>query len=110
MRASDVWTPQSEGRGSGLCVAEAEGGHQQVRGVQAEVGGAGGEGGAAKNSRGRPDVPIVFLVCIGFSASIINVLLNSTKIRYIYYLCRLFILKDSRKMKYLKLSSFNKLE
>ena len=110
MRASDVWTTQSEGRGSGLCVEEAEGGHQQVRGVQAEVGGAGGEGGAAKNSRVRPDVPIVFLVCIGFSASIINVLLNSTKIRYIYYLCRLFILKDSRKMKYLKLSSFNKLE
>ena len=110
MRASDVWTPQSERRGPCLCVAEAEGGHQQARGVQAEVGGAGGDRGAAKNSRGLPDVPIVFLVCIGFNASIINVLLNSTKIRYIYYLCRLFILKDSRKMKYLKLSSFNKLE
>ena len=81
MRASDVWTPQSEGRGPGRGVAEAEGGHQQAREVQAEVGGAGGDRGAAKDSRGLSDVPIVFLVCIGFNASIINVLLNSTKIQ-----------------------------
>ena len=109
MRASDVWTPQSERRGPCLCVAEAEGGHQQARGVQAEVVRAGGDRGAAKDSRGLSDVPIVFLVCIGFNASIINVLLDSTKIRYIY-VHYLYILKDSRKMKYLKLSSFNKLE
>ena len=61
VRGPDVWTTQSEGRGPGRGVAEAEGGHQQARGVQAEVGSAGGDRGAAKNSRGLPDVQLVLL-------------------------------------------------